>query len=102
MRTEVANRLTMTKSLVSARREPESQDRYAWVWVFPLQDGTFRVSTVEIPKNLVDEDICFAEEDIERVQVAVVATLEAVDSAVSDLGVDPNSLDAPWKNDFPL
>lgn len=102
MRTEVANRLTMTKSLVSARREPEAKESYAWVWVFPLHEGTFRVSTVEIPKRFIDEDICFAEEDIHRVQVATVATLEEVDGVVRDLGVDPGSLDAPWKNDFPL
>ncbi|GAA3807321.1 hypothetical protein GCM10023083_47920 [Streptomyces phyllanthi] len=67
-----------------------------------MQDETFRVSTVEIPKHFIDEGICFAEEDIDRVQVATVATSEAVDSVVRDLGIDPDSLDAPWKNDFPL
>ncbi|MFD2688461.1 hypothetical protein ACFS5L_27000 [Streptomyces phyllanthi] len=57
---------------------------------------------MEIPKHFIDEGICFAEEDIDRVQVATVATSEAVDSVVRDLGIDPDSLDAPWKNDFPL
>ncbi|MGW2523860.1 hypothetical protein ACWC09_44125 [Streptomyces sp. NPDC001617] len=102
MRTEVANRLTMVRSLVSARSKSDSEDAYAWVWVFPLKDRTFRISTVEVPKRLVDDDVCFAEEDIERVQVATVATLEEVDDVVRELGVDPDSLDAPWKNDFPL
>jgi hypothetical protein len=102
MRTEVANRLTMTKSIVSARINPESPGSYAWVWVSPLEDGSFRISTVEIPANLVDEDICFAEEDIERVLIATVANLEEVDSKIQELGVDPDELDAPWKNDFPL
>src|SRR4029079_1027624 len=63
MRTEIENRLIMTKSLVSARRAASSDDRYAWVWVAPLRDGTFKVSTVELAKQLVDEDVCFFEDD---------------------------------------
>ncbi|WP_055714839.1 hypothetical protein [Streptomyces torulosus] len=102
MRTEVANRLVMTRALVSARRQPSTQNAYAWVWAFPLRDGKFRVSTVEIPKRFVDEDTCFGEEDIERVHVATVETVEEIDAIVRELGVDPETLDAPWKNDFPL
>ncbi|MEU9301703.1 hypothetical protein [Streptomyces sp. NPDC048269] len=102
MRPEVANRLTMTRSTVSARHKPSSEDLYAWVWVFPSQDGTFRVSMVEIPKNLIDEDECFSEEDISRIHIATVGKLSEVDEVVSNIGVDPNDFDAPWKNDFPL
>ncbi|WP_371577487.1 hypothetical protein [Streptomyces sp. NBC_01314] len=102
MRTEVANRLVMTRALVSARRHPGTPDSYAWVWAFPMRDGKFRISTVEIPKLIVDEDACFGEEDIERVHVATVETVEEVDMVVRNLGVDPETLDAPWKNDFPL
>ncbi|MFF1919147.1 hypothetical protein ACFVW8_01025 [Streptomyces sp. NPDC058221] len=92
----------MSNALVSARRESRSSDSCAWVWVFPLRDGTFRISTVEIPQHLVSEDACFGEEDIERVYVATVATPEDVDDVLRDLGVDPDSLDAPWKSEFPL
>jgi hypothetical protein len=102
VRIEVANRLTMTKSLVSARTQSGTEGDYAWVWVFPLEDKTFRISTVQVPKRFIDEDICFAEDDICRQRVATVATLEEVDSVVRGLGVNPDSLDAPWKNDFPL
>ncbi|MFJ5025822.1 hypothetical protein [Streptomyces goshikiensis] len=102
MRTEVANRLVMTRALVSARRQPSAPDFYAWVWAFPLRDGKFRVSTVEIPKPFVDEDDCFGEGDIERIHVATVETIEEIDTVVRGLGVDPETLDAPWKNDFPL
>ncbi|RST07360.1 hypothetical protein EF910_06670 [Streptomyces sp. WAC07149] len=102
MRTEVANRLTMSRATVSARRKASSDERYAWVWVFPARDGTYRVSTVEIPKNLVDDDECFAEEDLSREHICTVGNLSEVEEAVRELGVDPDSLDAPWKNDFPL
>ncbi|MFC9816209.1 hypothetical protein [Streptomyces sp. INR7] len=102
MRIEVANRLTMSRSTVSARREANSADSYSWVWVFPSQDGTYRVSTVEIPMHLVDDDECFSETDIFRHHVATVHELSQVDDAVRSVGVDPDDLDAPWKNDFPL
>jgi hypothetical protein len=102
MRTEIENRLIMTKSLVSARRAASSDDRYAWVWVAPLRDGTFKVSTVELAKQLVDEDVCFFEDDIDRVHVGTVAEISEVDELVRGLGVDPETLDPPWKNDFPL
>ena len=102
MRTEVQNRLIMTKGLVSARRQASSADRNAWVWVAPLRDGTFKVSTVELPKGVVDEDTCFFEDDIERTHVGTVAEISEVDELVRGVGVDPDSLDPPWKNDFPL
>lgn len=101
MRPEVANRLTMSRSTISARREASSDDFYSWVWVFPSQDGTFRVSTVEIPIILIGDE-CFSEEDISRSHIATVRELPEVDEVVGNLGVDPNDLDAPWKNDFPL
>ncbi|MFI6897665.1 hypothetical protein ACIBM4_26485 [Streptomyces sp. NPDC050256] len=50
----------------------------------------------------MNDDECFGEEDIERVRVATVATPADADDVVRGLGVDPEDLDAPWKNDFPL
>jgi hypothetical protein len=102
VRTEVKNRLIMTKALVSARKTASAADRYAWVWVAPLRDGTFRVSTVELPGRLVDEDLCFFEADIERVHVGTADDISGVDKLVKRVGVDPESLDSPWKNGFPL
>ncbi|KAB2339093.1 hypothetical protein [Actinomadura rudentiformis] len=92
----------MTKALVSARRKASSPDRYAWVWVSPLRDGTFKVSAVEIPRRLVDENICFFEDDIDRVHVGTVLKIADIDELMESLGVDPDELDAPWHNDFPL
>ncbi|GAA4054984.1 hypothetical protein GCM10022214_02570 [Actinomadura miaoliensis] len=102
MRIQVKNRLVMTKGIVSARLESSSSDRYAWVWVSPLRNGTFRVSTVEIPKRLIDEGDCFGEEDVERVHVRTVVDIPEIDEVVRGLGVDPDALDAPWHSDFPL
>lgn len=97
MRTEVENRVRMTKALVSARRAASSDDRYA-----PLRDGTFKVSTVELPKQLVDEDACFVEDDIDRVHVGTVAEISEVGELVRGVRRRSGNLGPPWKNHFPL
>ncbi|NEW29528.1 hypothetical protein [Nocardia cyriacigeorgica] len=102
MRLEVSNRLTMLKGFVTARCEPEIESRYAWVWVYPLKDGRFDVSTVEIDKKFVDNDDDVGEDDISRRDLGIVHTIEEVDKLIEQLGVDPNDLDAPWHNGFPL
>ncbi|MEU4560465.1 hypothetical protein AB0F72_18975 [Actinoplanes sp. NPDC023936] len=102
MKTEVRNRLTMTKGVISARLAPKVDDRYAWVWIAPLRNGTFRVSTVEIPRNLIDDDISFYEPDIDRTVVATVGTVQEAEEIVISLGVDADDLAPPWHNAFPL
>ncbi|WP_157407383.1 hypothetical protein [Actinomadura atramentaria] len=102
MRTEVKNRLVMSHALVSARKEVASPDVYGWVWITPLSDGTFKVSTVEVPKHLVDEDICFFEDDIVRTHIGTVADISEAEALVVGVGVDPEDLNVPWHNDFPL
>ncbi|MDP9793709.1 hypothetical protein J2S43_002221 [Catenuloplanes nepalensis] len=92
----------MSKAHVSARRVSGSDDSYSWVWVLPLPDGRFRIAAIEVPKHLVDEDICFAEEDMRVPYLKIVDELGGVDAAVQEAGVDPETLDAPWNNDFPL
>ena len=76
MKTEVRNRLTMSKGVVSARIAPRGEDRYAWVWIAPLRNGSFKVSTVEVPRNLIDNDISFYEPDIDRTNIATVDTVQ--------------------------
>ena len=102
MKAEVRNRLTMSKGVVSARLTPKTEDRYAWVWIAPLRNGTFKVSTVEVPRNLIDNDVCFYEPDIDRAHVATVDTVQEAEEIVRGLGVDPDDLAPPWHNDFPL
>jgi hypothetical protein len=92
----------MTKALVSARRSSGSPDSYSWVWVLPLRDGRFRVAAIEVPKRLVDNDISFYEEDFDTLYLKIVPDIAEVDAAVREAGVDPNDLDAPWHNNFPL
>ncbi|MFI9842432.1 hypothetical protein ACIHFD_35730 [Nonomuraea sp. NPDC051941] len=92
----------MTRTLVSARRKSESVDRYSWVWVLPLPDGRFRVAAIEVPKQLVDNDKCFFEEDIYTPYLKIVDTVDRIDEAVREAGVNPADLDAPWHNNFPL
>lgn len=92
----------MTRAPVSARRQSSSIDAYSWVWVLPLPDGRYRIAAIEVPKRLVDEDICFFEDDMTTPFLKIVNDLAEVDAAVMEAGVDPEQLDAPWNNDFPL
>jgi hypothetical protein len=97
------NRLTMGKPAhVSARIPSTSSDNYAWVWVLPLPDGRFRVAGIEISKQLVDDDECFFEDNIDTKYLKIVDNVDQVDSAVLEAGGDPEELTAPWHNDFPL
>jgi hypothetical protein len=102
LKPEVRNRLTMSKGLVSARLAARADQRYAWVWITPLRKGTFKVSTVEVPRNLIDNDVSFYEPDIERSHVATVDTVQEAEEIVRNLGVDPDDLAPPWHNGFPL
>ena len=102
MKTQAKNRLVMTKGAISARRASSSPDCYSWVWVIPLSNGKFRVAAIEVPKHLVDNDISFFDEDFETPFLKIVDTIDEIDATVVEAGVDPNELDAPWHNDFPL
>jgi hypothetical protein len=92
----------MTKGSIAARRDSGQADHYSWVWVIPLQSGKFRVAAIEVPKRLVDNDECFFEDDMTKPFLKIVDTIDGVDDAVREAGVDPEALDAPWHSDFPL
>lgn len=102
MRMQARNRLVLTKATISARRPSGDPDCYSWVSVFPLRDGRLRVAAIEVPKRLVDEDVCFYDADFDTLSVKIVDDLAEVDDAVREAGADPEELDAPWHNDFPL
>ena len=102
MRTQVRNRLVMTRGPVSARRPSGSPDTYSWVWVLPIPDGRYRVAAIEVPKELVENNVSFFEDDMRTVYLRILDSLDGIDDAVREAGVDPDELDAPWHNDFPL
>ncbi|WP_162794608.1 hypothetical protein [Nonomuraea lactucae] len=60
------------------------------------------MAAIEVPKQLVDNDASFFEEDMVTPYLKIVDTVEQVDTAVMEAGVDPEDLNAPWHNDFPL
>jgi hypothetical protein len=102
MKIQAKNRLAMTKAPISARRRSESPESYSWVWVLPLREGGYRVAAIEVPKHLVDDDVSFFEEDFKTPYLKIVGEISDIDDAVREAGVDPDELDAPWNNDFPL
>lgn len=102
MKVQARNRLTMTQGSVAARRASSQEACYSWVWVVPLQSGEFRVCAMEVPKHFVDEDKSFYDEDMTTVYLKIVDSIDGIDGAVREAGVDPDDLDAPWHSDFPL
>ena len=102
MKLEAKNRLVMTGGAVAARRPSAQADHYSWVWVIPLRSGQFRIAAIEVPKKLVDNGACFFEEDMTTAYLKIVDTVNDVDVAVQEAGVDPEELAAPWHSDFPL
>jgi hypothetical protein len=102
VRIEAINRLTMSKGVVTARRTSSSSDFYSWVWVIPLSDSRFRVRVIEVPRHLVDEDIDFYDGDMTIVGDDFVDSVDDIDEVVRCSGVDPEDLEAPWHNGFPL
>jgi hypothetical protein len=102
MKMQARNRLVMSKAEISARRSIDDPGYYSWVWVLPLHDGRIRVAAIEVPRRLVDEDISFYDADFETPYVKIVDDVAGVDAAVREAGADPEELDAPWHNGFPL
>ncbi|WP_306367158.1 hypothetical protein [Nocardiopsis sp. CC223A] len=90
----------MLRGLVSARIDSVDPSDISWVFVQILKDDSLRISQVSVPKSLVDG--CFGESDISREEIGVVSEISEVDSLISSLGVNPDSLEEPWKNEFPL
>jgi hypothetical protein len=70
--------------------------------VVPLRTGQFRIAAIEVPKHLVDDDEDFYDEDMFTSYVKIVDAIDQVDTAVQEAGADPESLDAPWRSNFPL
>jgi hypothetical protein len=92
----------MTRAAVSARHAPTADDKYAWIWVLPTPDGRFRVALIEVPRRFVDNDEYFYEDDYDTRFLRVVDSVDEVESAVHEAGGDPEDLEAPWYNEFPL
>jgi len=102
VKTQIRNRLTMTRGMVAARHDASSPDRYAWIWVLPLPDGRFRVALQEVPRHFVDNDKWFYDADVTTRYDKTVDSVEDVDAAVREAGGDPEDLDVPWRNDCPF
>jgi hypothetical protein len=102
MRMQARNRLQMLDGSVAARRPTDSEGMYSWVWVAPIKDAGYRIRAFEVAKELVDNDACFYEADMNSLHDEVVESLDQIDAAVRRAGVDPEELDAPWHSDFPL
>jgi hypothetical protein len=102
MKMQAKNRLVMSNAEISARRSIDNPAYYSWVWVLPLPDGRIRVAAIEVPRRLVDDDISFYDADFDTPYVKIVDDVAEVDDAVREAGADPDELDAPWHNGFPL
>jgi hypothetical protein len=98
---QAKNRLVMTRAAVAARRVSSDENCYSWVWVIPLESGQFRIAAIEVPKHFVDDDESFFDDDMSTTYLKIVESVDDVDGAVREAGVNPDALDAPWHSDFP-
>lgn len=96
------NRIATLRCPVTARLAVSDSGTSSWIWVLPTPDGRIRVARIVVPKELAESGGFFAEDDYETAEVVYVGSVDDVDDAVRNLGGDPDLLDSPWRNDFPL
>lgn len=102
MKTKIANRLVMLQGVVVAEFAASRSDRRAFVAVRP-HDGVFEDFSFEMANDLLsDSDSEFGSGDILERRMEDVSSIQEVDKALESLGVDPDTLDVPWKTTYPL
>ena len=98
------NQLEMAKTLVALEVNSSSQELRAWVAVYPkLQEKNinyFEVRFFEIRKELVESN--FSQVDVLNSRNKKVETIKEVESILSNWDVDSESLQVPWRCDYPL
>jgi hypothetical protein len=102
MQMSARNRLTQVRQPVTQKLEDPGPDACSWIWVLPVPDGRIRIARIVVPRHLADTGEWFGEEDVTTESVRFVDHVDRVDDVVRGLGGDPDALESPWRNDFPL
>ncbi len=102
MRQEIRNRLTMTRGLVAAEVPAPAADVRRFASVVPQPDGSYRVLRFDVPSEALAEGRYLAPEELMGMVSQRASTVDEAEEALRNLDVDPESMDVPWSNDYPL
>jgi hypothetical protein len=106
MRTQVRNRLLMSRQDIAAELPSETPNRRAFIGVWPLPEGGFRIWRFDVPASaladMLASDRHMATEEMLDGIGYTVTSIDEVEQKLTDLGVDSDLLDYPWKSDYPL
>lgn len=121
-RIAVMNSLTRGTPLAAAIRSTD-QHRLAWVGVYPLdlsksttQDflrangfqlfpssgRAYRIRTLEVLRSLIESDASIGETELENTTSRVVFYDDDLVRVLDDLGVAVESLELPYKSNYPI
>lgn len=99
---KVRNRLVTLRAPVTQRLVDPEPGTCSWLWVLPVPGGRIRIARVLVPAALAESGEWFSEDGYTTAAVTFVDSADDVDDVVRDLGGDPESLESPWRNEFPL
>lgn len=100
MRTEVRNRVSMLKSLVTAEVSAPSGYR-RWLMVQPNEEGGVMLVRFDVRSEL-DPDSWPAPSDVLNWKQDDFSTLDEAIAYLHSCDIDTDTFDAPWKMDYPL
>ena len=103
MRQQIRNRLEMTRGTVAAEVPPTRPGVRTFAAVVPQRDGTFLATRFDVLSDaLVDEERYIGPAEILNRVSSFVATVDEAEAVLRRLGIDTETLDVPWNNDYPL
>lgn len=102
MRIQIANRLRMLRAGVAAELPASAPDRRAFVGVWVLPEGPYRIFKFEVPAASLEVDRYLAPDEVLDPFGVNAGSLEEVEERLAELGIDSDLLDVPWNSDYPL
>lgn len=102
MQMTARNRLTRLRQPVTQKLDDLGPGACSWIWVLPVPDGRLRIARIVVPRHLAETGEWFGQEDFTTESTTFVEHVDDVDDVVRGLGGDPDALESPWRNDFPL
>jgi hypothetical protein len=108
LRTEVGNRLIMLGGVVAAELPRPRAGWRRWVAVYPSPSGivergqaarTFHIKLFDLPST--KHDTCFFDGDMANLEWGRAGSIEELEAELTNRGIDPALLDAPWKVGYP-
>jgi hypothetical protein len=101
---KVWNTLTMSNGCIAIEIQPHNSENRKWASIYPLEKGDergiYRYFEIELPKNIVENDLDWFKDD-EITEEVFVSSLDELYNLLETKKLDPLSFDVPWKFNFP-